>query len=68
MIGNIKVVKKCAFCMHWYDPTNEAISPRNPKINLWNYNEKCKRKCLLTNLTMQGSAFCSKYQCKLPIK
>ena len=24
----------------WYDPTNSAISPRLPKINLWEYDEK----------------------------
>lgn len=41
--ANIKTAKKCAFCKYWYDPTNSAISPRSPKINLWEYDDKCKK-------------------------
>lgn len=46
MTVNTKTVKKCAFCKYWYDPTNSAISPRSPKINLWEYDDKAKCKCL----------------------
>ena len=66
-IANIKIVKKCAFCKHWYDPTNSAISPRSPQINLWEYEENMKKKCLQKNYDMKASAFCGKYECKLNI-
>lgn len=65
--ANIKSVEKCAFCKYWYDPTNSAISPRSPKINLWEYDDKGKMKCLQKKYDMKDSAFCSKYECKLDI-
>ena len=65
--ANIKTAKKCAFCKYWYDPTNSAISPRSPKINLWEYDDKCKKKCLQKNYDMSANAFCGKYECKLEI-
>lgn len=51
--ANIKTIKKCAFCKYWYDPTNSAISPRSPKINLWEYDDKItvKRVPTLTVLS-----------------
>lgn len=64
---NIKTVKKCVFCKYWYDPTNSAISPRSPRINLWDYNERAKMKCLQKNCDMVAGAFCNKYECKLEI-
>lgn len=64
---NIKTVKKCAFCKYWHDPTNSAIFPRSPKINLWEYNEKAKMKCLQKNYDMKASAFCGKFECKLEV-
>lgn len=32
----------CAFCKHWYDPTNAHISPVNPKVSLWKFDEKAR--------------------------
>ena len=64
-VVNIKYVKKCAFCKHWYDPTNSAISPRSPQINLWEYNDKVKMKCLQKNFNMKAGEVCTKYECKL---
>lgn len=67
MVVNIKNTRKCAFCKNWYDPTNSAIEPRTPKINLWEIkdtNQKCL--CLKRNYKMQAGAFCSSdYECKL---
>ena len=54
MTVNTKTVKKCAFCKYWYDPTNSAISPRSPKINLWEYDDKAKCKCLQKNYDMKA--------------
>lgn len=59
-IVNIKHIKKCAFCKHWYDPTNSAISPKAPVIGVWeirDINQKCM--CLKKNIPMSANAFCS---------
>ncbi len=64
---NIKTAKKCAFCKYWYDPTNSGIYPKASKINLWEYDEKIKCKCLQKNMDMKASAFCGKYQSKIEI-
>lgn len=59
-IINIKHVKKCAFCKHWYDPTNSAIAPKSPVIGLWEIKD-INQKCLCTkrNIQMPAAAFCS---------
>lgn len=46
LTANIRTIKKCALCKYWYDPTNSAISPRFPKINLWQYDDTARMKCL----------------------
>ena len=38
MSVNVKQCHKCAFCKHWYDPTNSHIQPKSPRINLWQYD------------------------------
>ena len=63
--ANIKHVKKCAFCKYWYDPTNSAIEPKSPAINVWQYDEKAKHMCMKKNYDMSAGAFCSRYECKL---
>ena len=60
LIVNVKHIKKCAFCRHWYDPTNSAITPKSPAIGMWqinDINQKCM--CLKKNIQMQANAFCS---------
>lgn len=59
-VVNVKCVKKCAFCKNWYDPTNSAIAPKAPNIELWeikDINQKCL--CLKKNIQMPANAFCS---------
>lgn len=65
---NIKDCKKCGFCKNWNDPTNSAISPRNPKVNLWTLDEKRKCVCTKMNFEMSATAFCGQYECKLEIR
>lgn len=66
LIVNVKTTKKCAFCKNWYDPTNSAIEPRNPKINLWKIKDtNQKSTCMKKNLKMYANSFCSNYECKL---
>ena len=65
---NIKNTKKCAICKYWYDPTNSAISPRNPKLNLWTIDDRSpKKKCIKKNYEMSPMAFCQDFECKLQI-
>lgn len=67
LLLNIKHTKKCAFCKHWYDPTNSAIVPKSPNIGLWairDTNQKCL--CRQKNIQMPANGFCSQhYSCKL---
>lgn len=58
-------MKKCAFCKHWYDPTNSAINPKVPNIGIWQYDGDVRKKCLLKNIDQKGGAFCSKFEIKL---
>lgn len=64
---NIRNSHKCAFCKHWYDPTNSAITPRSPNIGLWTIKDtNQKALCQKRNQQMAATAFCSRdYECKL---
>ena len=63
--ANIKTVKKCAFCTHWYDPANSHISPKAAQIGLWNFEERASCFCEIKRRETLGNAFCQEYQCKL---
>lgn len=59
-VVNIKQMKKCAYCKYWYDPTNSAIAPKAPAINLWEIKDiNQKAMCLKRNIKMSASAFCN---------
>lgn len=62
-----KASKKCAFCKYWYDPKNEAIAPRRPRINLWEVDDKSIKKCLLHGYEMRSVQHCAQYECKLEV-
>lgn len=65
---NIKSIKRCAFCKYWYDPTNEYITPKTPKVNLWEFDNSAKCMCMQRNVKIAaGNAACQKYECKIPI-
>ena len=65
MTINIKMVKKCAFCKNWYNPTNQGITPKAPDIGLWAIEDP-RQKCLCckTKLQMPASHCCKQYECK----
>lgn len=68
MINNLKTTQKCAFCKYWYDPTNTAIAPKSPRINLWVIvDPKCKNKCFLKNFETKAINSCNRFECKLQI-
>lgn len=55
--------KICAFCRHWYDPTNSCIQPQS-RIR-WLFDKSAQRKCLKKNLPMQSWAGCKYHESKL---
>lgn len=60
VVINVKTTKKCAFCVHWDDPTRSAVSPKAPLIGLWeikDINQKCL--CAKKNIFTQANGFCS---------
>ena len=64
--GNQKI---CAFCKYWYDPTNSAISPKNPYMGIWEYDREATSKCLIHKSPTKcpaHSSGCSDYVCKIP--
>ena len=67
IVINIKHMKKCAFCKHWYDPANAAIAPKAPSIGLWEIKDiNSKNLCCKRNVAMVANASCSSdYLCKL---
>lgn len=65
---NIKSAKYCAFCKYWYDPTQSCITPKNPRINIWEYDTGAKNLCLQKNLKIAANhVACNKYECKVNI-
>lgn len=65
MSVNVKLCHKCAFCKHWYDPTNSHIQPKSPRINLWQYDHRATSYCDVKKIDIKADLFCSKYECKL---
>ena len=57
--------KKCAFCKHWYDPTNQYIKPKTPSLGMWQYESSAKCMCLLKNIQMPASHQCPKFENKI---
>ena len=65
MLVNVKLCHKCAFCKHWYDPTNSHIQPKSPRINLWQYDHRATSYCDVKKIDIKADLFCSRYECKL---
>ena len=68
MVINLKTAKRCAFCKYWYDPTNSAIEPKNPRSNTWKFDDHCKKMCLKKNYEINSTAFCNKYESKIELQ
>lgn len=63
-LGNVKSTRICAFCKHWYDPTNSAVEPQNTVAGFWKYDPNVREKCLKTNLERAAWTSCGQYECK----
>jgi hypothetical protein len=61
---DIRTVKVCAFCKHWYDPTNSAISPKIG--HLWEFDTEMYAKCMKNNLMRRISfQVCNMFERKM---
>ena len=56
---------KCAFCKHWYDPTNSHIRPKNQRTQLWEYDEKAKSYCDVKRVEKNADYRCMEFECKV---
>ena len=65
MTTNINMVKNCAFCKYWYDPTNSAIKPVAAHQNMWAYEDRALRKCIKTNTDKPAYASCARFESKM---
>ncbi len=54
---------KCAFCKHWYDPTNSCIQPKT--LNTWMYDRSARKKCLKKGIETRSWASCRQYEGKI---
>lgn len=61
IIDNIKRSRHCAFCKYWFDSTCSTITPKNPKGNLWAFDEKARKKCLKNNVDTPAGSLCRDY-------
>ncbi|MBR1865569.1 MAG: hypothetical protein IJ801_03590 [Lachnospiraceae bacterium] len=60
---NIRNARLCAFCRHWYDSTNSAIQPMNPRSVYWEYDPQAEQMCMEKNRKRRGFEACWKYKC-----
>lgn len=59
-------MRKCAFCRYYYDPTNEAISPKRGTRDVWEYKTKIAKPCQKkANRNVESQATCPWFECKL---
>lgn len=59
-------MRRCAFCKHYYDPTNSVISPKRGMKDMWEYQTQIKKPCLKrNNMEVASQSVCPKYECKL---
>ena len=50
----------CAFCKHWYDPTNSAIKPLPG--NWWEFDREKEARCMKSvGLKTKGRHTCNKF-------
>lgn len=63
--ANPKHSQICAFCSHWYDPTNSCIQPQSP--NRWLYDRAAKRMCTQKSVEVPSWAgtSCKHYEGKV---
>lgn len=64
VIANSKKNKYCAFCKHWYDPTNSALEIVLGK-DLFRIDNSTQKKCIKQNLITKALFICRYYESKM---
>lgn len=62
---NIRVDHRCAFCQHWYDPTNSVIRPIRPQNAVWEYDDQPMRYCQKQRRDSKASRCCQYFAGKI---
>lgn len=59
---------KCAFCKHWYDPTNSHIRPvkGDAFMNWWEYDVDVDSMCDILHKQVPSQGCCTKIERKIP--
>ena len=60
-----RIVKICAFCKYWYDPTNQHIKPKNPMSGIWYFDKNAKSQCMLNSTKKRSDSGCNKFDKKV---
>jgi hypothetical protein len=64
-LANVKSCRFCAFCTHWYDPTNQHIAPKSPLGGFWMFNGNAKAMCTVHGTNRLSYSTCSKFHNKI---
>lgn len=64
---DVRYNKRCAFCKYWYDPSNSAIKPVNPKNHSWEYDEIKSSQCMKNSFNVKRGSWqsCGDWVCKV---
>lgn len=57
--------RQCAFCKHWYDPSNSHIRPIDIRRQLWEYDETAKSYCDLKRIEKRSDGRCLEFEKKI---
>ena len=57
--------KVCAFCKHWYDPSNSAIRPKNIRVQQWEYDHEAESVCMDCKFKRKTWQRCNKFESKI---
>lgn len=50
----------CAFCRHWYNPSNDGIEPGSAPRK-WRFDTSKESKCLKRNIQTRANRTCSNF-------
>jgi hypothetical protein len=64
VLGNSKKNKYCAFCTHWYDPTNSALTAV-PGRDLYQIDNTQQKKCNKHQYQTKALSTCKLFISKL---
>lgn len=62
-INTVNKVLCCAFCVHWFDPTQSHIRPTgDPFMKIWEYDKDVKSMCDVQRKQFFSQCCCNKFE------